>query len=70
MNAKQFCRIFMNSPRGCVTKKTKTKKKQSIFSLSREKHNAKSELISYNNYNLLGLFEYNNTSKAINILTS
>lgn len=69
MNAKQFCRIFMNSPRGCVTKK-KQKKNSSIFSLSREKHNAKSELISYNNYNLLGLFEYNNTSKAFNILTS
>lgn len=53
----------------CDEKKTK-QKKRSIFSLSREKHNAKSELISYNNYNLLGLFEYNNTSKAFNILTS
>lgn len=46
------------------------KNSSSVKKTRREAHNTEYELISYNNYNLSGLFEYNNTSKAFNILTS
>lgn len=47
----------------------KEQKKKSQQQLIQEEESTTLELISYNNYNLLGLFEYNNTSKAFNILT-
>lgn len=46
------------------------KKKTAALKSRREEHNAQSELTSYNNSNVLGLFRYNNTSEAFNFLTS
>lgn len=49
---------------------SKEKKNPAALKSRREEHNAQSELTSYNNSNVLGLFRYNNTSEAFNFLTS